>query len=506
MLSRTVVLAAIAILSLSTMPAEAGKAENTLRSAQEIAVDTIDPYYSSYREVYVTLGEMIFDTLIYEDPRTRKNEPLLAKEWKWLDDVTLLVTLRDDVKWHDGNRFTADDVVYTLGYVLNKDNAMPRLSQVSIVSGAEKIGDYEVKIKLRAPYGAIMPVLASRLPILPQGFYGKDRTVAKRVGTGPYKITSHTPGAGAVLRKNDQYFDRSPKGKPSIETFEYVFIPETSTQIAELMAGNIDWIWRVSDEEKQKLGTLPDIATATAATLRNNFLVFDVNGLSGDPYFKDPRVRQAVAHAIDRKLIVQQLVRGGTDVLHQPCHSSQFGCPPADALMRYEFDPKKAKALLADAGYPNGFDTTLWFFNNYPRDIAQALQANLQSVGIRAKLNPVSPTVMYESTQKGVIPFMWLGSAAGSILDVDALWGQFFGTGRDITRDSELTGWVKAAANTVNERTRLDLYTKAGQRIVEKLYWLPMFMEGGLYVYKKELDFKAWDDENPRFYFSKWRQ
>src|SRR6185503_14044644 len=116
--------------------------------------------------------------------------------------------------------------------------------------------------------------------------------------------------------------------------------------------------------------------------------------------------RQAVAHAIDRKSIVQQLVRGGTDVLHQPCHSSQFGCPAADTLTHYEFDPKKAKALLADAGYPNGFDTTLWFFNNYPRDIAQALQANLQAVGIRAKLNPVSPTVMYESTRKGVIPFM----------------------------------------------------------------------------------------------------
>jgi peptide/nickel transport system substrate-binding protein len=292
---------------------------------------------------------------------------------------------------------------------------------------------------------------------------------------------------------------------PTIQTFEYVYLPEMSTQVAELMVGNIDWVWRISKEDQDRLAGVPNIQATSAGSLRNNFMVFDAFGSSGETPFTDIRVRQAVAHAIDREAIVRELVPGGTGALHEPCHHEQFGCPSRGSLPIYEYDPDKARALLAEAGYPDGFTAEFWVLETRPRIWIETVQAYLRDVGITAQLRPVGVTQLYEGTANTEIPFMFTNSGSNSIRDVSALWGPFFGTRRDIVRDDELTAWVEEASATVNGEVRLELYQRVGERIIERLYWLPLWIEGTGYAFHEDLEYTPWDDENPRFYFARWK-
>jgi peptide/nickel transport system substrate-binding protein len=114
-------------------------------------------------------------------------------------------------------------------------------------------------------------------------------------------------------------------------------------------------------------------------------------------------------------------------------------------------------------------------------------------------------TQLYEGTANTEIPFMFTNSGSNSIRDVSALWGPFFGTRRDIVRDDELTAWVEQASATVNGEVRLELYQRVGERIIERLYWLPLWIEGTGYAFHEDLEYTPWDDENPRFYFARWR-
>ncbi len=158
-----------ASLACTSNLAHAGKKDDKLRIAQALPLNTIDPYYSTYLEVFIVVGEMTFDSLVYKDPDGKGYEPLLATSWEYKDDKTIEFTLRKGVTWHDGTPLTVADVLYTFNYILDPSHRTVRREYYSFIDHVDADGDDKVVIHLKAPYGPLMEMI-NVLPILPQGW------------------------------------------------------------------------------------------------------------------------------------------------------------------------------------------------------------------------------------------------------------------------------------------------------------------------------------------------
>src|SRR3546814_5652200 len=181
--------------------------------------------------------------------------------------------------------------------------------------------------------------------------------------------------------RNEDYFGGS-RGKAKIGTVKFRTIVDPETQLAEMMTGGIDWIWDVPKEKAEQLEMMPQGTVVNADTMRVSYIGMDAAGRGGDHPFTKLKVRRAVAHAIDREAIAKNLVGGVSKVVHAPCYPSQVGC--TQDVPKYEYDPEKAKALLAEAGYPDGFETDLYAYRD--RQYTEAAMGYLQAVGIRTNL------------------------------------------------------------------------------------------------------------------------
>jgi peptide/nickel transport system substrate-binding protein len=374
-------LAAMLVLS---MPAAAQKSADTLRIAWRDGVPDVDPYYNQLRTGLV-LAHQAWDTLIYRDPETFQLKPLLATSWRQTDDTTWEFTLRPGVHFHDGSPFTAADVVYTVQSVLSDPQvAVP--GNFAYLAGAEQIDDLHVRIKLKQVFPAALEYIAMVLPILPKAYRERVGAVEYSrapIGTGPYRF-SRIDGTSAIdLDRWDGYFD-GPKGKPAIAHLRIHEVADATTEVTELLAGRADWIWMFDPDQFDVISRDPALQSLRAESMRFGYLSMDAAGRTGagNPLTKQ-KVRQAIAHAIDRQSMARNLVGGGSRVLDAACYPTQFGCEQA-GVTKYDYDPAAARRLLAEAGYPDGFDTDLvsYVLPQY----SQAIQSYLKAVGINARL------------------------------------------------------------------------------------------------------------------------
>ena len=171
--------ATIIALAFGISSAIAGKSDDTLNWATDREAAVVDPYYNNTREL-VIMGHLGWDGLTFYEPATGEHKPLLATKWDWKDNVTLEVELRKGVKFHDGSDFDADDVVYTINHVSNKDNGVLTYRNVSWMKSAEKLGSHKVRIKLHKPFPAAMAFLSNVVFMVPSGHY--DSAPAKADG------------------------------------------------------------------------------------------------------------------------------------------------------------------------------------------------------------------------------------------------------------------------------------------------------------------------------------
>ncbi len=499
--------AAVAAPMILARPAEAQRSANTLRIAFRDAVPNVDPYFNSQRTGLI-IGHQAFDGLTHRDPATFRIVPALATEWRWVNPTTIDFTLRQGVKFHDGSSFGPDDVVYTINTVADPNTRVATPSNYNWIQGAEKTGDWTVRLTMKRPTPAALEYAALVMPIWPKAYrerVGAEGFSRAPIGTGPYRFTRVDVAAGVEYERFADYYQGGPKGRPAIQRLVARYIGDAATELTELLGQRVDWIWNMNPDQMANVNRLPYLQSTQQESMRVGFLNLDAAGRSGagNP-MTNLKVRQAVWHAIDRKTIADRLVGGGSRVPDAPCFPSQFGCN-AEPAMRYDYDPAKARALLAEAGFPNGFDIELTSYVQ-PRQWSEAVQNYLQAVGIRARLNLMQVAAQIQRSMRGELAMQMGSWGSYSINDVSAILPNYFGGGADdYARDAEITRLVEEGGSTADEAARKRAYDAAIKRATEQAYWLPLHTYVSTFGFQRQLEFPTFADELPRFYLARWK-
>ncbi|QII83978.1 ABC transporter substrate-binding protein [Bordetella hinzii] len=484
--------------------AHAAKKDDTLRMAYDQAPESVDPYYNNVR-IGVIIAANVWDTLLYRDPMTNEYKGQLAKSWKQVDDKTLEFELRQGVKFHNGEEFDADSVVYTLNFVADPKNKAVTQQNVAWIDKVEKIDKYHVRLTTKEPFPGAKEYLSTTVAIHPAKYYqevGPKGMNAKPVGSGPYKVADYQPGKSITLERNTDYFKDSPKAQPKIGKVVIRFIPDRQTQMAEVISGGEDLIMSVPKDQADQLRAVPTLQVVNGETMRIVFMQMNILENSPAPQLKDERVRRAIVHAIDRQAILKNIVGDGGAILNAICTPSQVGC--TQDVPTYKYDPAQAKKLLAEAGYPNGFDIDILAYRE--RNQTEAIINYLQAVGIRAKLNFLQYAAMRDMIRAGKASITHQTWASNLVNDVSASTPVYFGFGNDdITRDAKVKALLDKGDHTIEAAPRAAAYKEALSIIADKAYAVPLWTLPVYYVANKDLAFKPYPDELTRFWDMSWK-
>ncbi|WP_341990474.1 ABC transporter substrate-binding protein [Azorhizobium sp. AG788] len=408
---RTLSLAALLVSSASS-----ALMAQTLTIGVRAGPASIDPHFTS-TGVQAEAAKHVFDTLVKSGDNLQL-EPGLAESWKAIDDTTWEFKLRKGVKFHDGSDFTAEDVKFSIERIPNVTGPNPTTVYVRRVKAVEIVDPLTIRIKTD---GAA--------PTLPNDFvrlFVVSHTAAKdfstkdtagdgfnsgkaAIGTGPYKFVSWTPKEELVLARFDGYWG----GKEPWERVVRKEIANDASRVAQLKAGQLDLIARVPPADVPTLEKDAKLRIAKADSVYLFITEFDfrdkaamVTAKDGSPLpknpFLDPKVREAFDLAIDRETIAEISMEGLGKPASQIVTDTIFGFNKA--LKVTKADPKKAKQLLAEAGYPNGFKVALSFTTDRLQSdgaVGTSIVQMLAAAGIDAQANGVSSTVFFPARQRG---------------------------------------------------------------------------------------------------------
>jgi peptide/nickel transport system substrate-binding protein len=486
-------------------PALAQKSADTLRITWRDAIPDVDPYYNSQRTGMVVAFHA-FDCLIYRDPETMEMKPALATSWKQVDDTTIDFTLRQDVKFQNGDPFSADDVVYTINDIIH-DKLVAIPSYFTFIAGAEKIDDYHVRLKLTRVYPAAFENLSMVTPIWPKAYrekVGADAYARAPIGTGPYKITKVDGVTEIDMERFDGYYAGSPKGRPAIRYIKIHEVPDATTEMTELLGGRADWIWGYNADQYDNITRMPNLRALRFGTIRVNYMTIDAAGRTGagNP-LTNVKVRQAILSSIDRESMAKRLVQGDSQVIDTPCYPGQFGCD-VSAAVKYPYDPAKAKQLLAEAGYPNGFETEL--ISSAPPQFGSAVQNYLRAIGISVHVQQLQSGAANQLMRAGKAPLSMGSWGSNSINDISAFMPYFLGGDlTDYAHDSDVQSLLERAGATSDPDLRRKEYSQAIHLATERVDFLPLFSEIRYVAFSKQLNFQGFKDDVPRYYLSSWK-
>ncbi len=437
-------------------PTEAPPEPTELRIGISLDVESMDPFFVNQAAGW-SVVHALFDHLVERDFEGNI-VPGLALEWTIVDTATLEFALRDDVTFHNGEPFTAESVKFSVERMLAEEEA-PNQGKFTAIDGAEVVDDYTVRLILNRPDGTLFDSLTSRLAMLPPKYFeevGAEGFAEAPVGTGPFSFVEWMPDDHITLVANENYWEGSYKGKPMVDTVVFRPIPEAATRAAELEAGGVHIIQDVLPDQMDDLEEAGLVVVADEAfQLQYVFLIADDETL---PTY-DVKVRQALNYAVDVDAIIENLLAGLGSRIASPIGPGYLGYNPDVAP--YTYDPQKAKDLLAEAGYAEGFETTLDVTTAGHTDVIDAVAGYLAEVGV---------TVEIQEYELGQFNQNWMDHAQSM------LWGARWGNTPDpqsielfascngwITRycNEDVTMHLEAARDTLDQDERAEHYAAA---------------------------------------------
>lgn len=499
---------AVSIIATPTM-SYADKADDTFVAAFARELTGLD-YNQEVPTEYIILSDLIDESLFYVEPDGLTYVPSLATDTTIVDDVTVDINLRQDAKFHDGTLMTADDVTYTFNYIKDDDQNSRHAKIADWLDNIEKTGEFSVRFNLKYPYANFYNDLY-RVKIRKNGIMGQpgayDSTAQQtsNIGLGPYKVKSFDPGVEVVLERNDDYFD-GPKGKPAIKNMIIRSIPDAGTQQAELLSGGIHWMYNVKRDVGEAVAKSGRAEFTLGPSLRVGFLVLDAGGYTGEGHpLTKLEVRRAMNHAVNRPEIASILVGGSAQPIHTACNPVVFGC--AQNVMQYEYDPAKAKELLAAAGYANGFDLEMWSYRD--KEIAQAIAADLGKVGINVELRHGKLASLNKARAAREIRAYfgtWGSTASPDTATISNIhWRDPANGDRNLSGNPKVTELMLGAEQTLDPVKRKALYEEGLQLIAEQAYWVPLHTYSEGVLFSPDVNFKASKDGYPRLANVSWK-
>lgn len=455
---------------------------------------SLDPANATDGESYYA-SRLITETLVaYEDDNTDIIAGL-ATEWKTTDEAGLVwgFNLREGVKFHDGTDFNAEAVKINFDRWMFEDNEYRNEGEnfeywgymfggyPGIVKEVRVVSDYVVEIELNSPSAPFisnlaMPSFGIMSPTAMKK-YGKD-IFKNPVGTGPYMFKEWQKDDKVVVVKNKDYWE----SEPIIDKIVFRAIPDNSARLMELQNGTIDIMTGVSPDDAAIVEADSNLDLYLRPSMNVGYLAMN---MMKKP-FDDVRVRRAFNYAVDKQGIIDAFYAGLAETAKNPIPPSLWGFN--DDIEPYEYNPEKAKELLAEAGYPDGFKTTLWAmpvarpYMPQPKEIATALQQQLGAIGVEAEIVTMDWATYLEKGQNGEHDSYLLGWTGDNgdpdnfiyvLLDKD---NATMGSAGNVSfyESDELHEILIAAQKESDHQKRDELYKKAQVIIHDDAPWVPL--------------------------------
>ncbi len=438
---------------------------------------------------------MVFDALARNDEQL-VTQPQLALSWKNLEADKWEVKLRTGVKFTNGELFNADAVVESFKWLTRKD-AIAR-GNLNRVKNVERLDDFTVRFTTTTPDPRFRESLVKML-IMPTGVLrsNPESLGEHPIGTGPFKLVEWVKGERIVFEANKDYW----RGAPKMDRIIFKAVPEPSARIAALQSGQADLVVNVPPESVDSLAKGRNTQVIAGASTRGITFIFN----SKLPPFNEVRVRQAVNYAVDKDSLIRNILGGKALPQLTTSYPANTGHNPD--IKPYPYDPEKAKRLLAEAGYPNGFEIDF----SYPSgrwlkdvEVSQAVAGMLEKVGIRTKQITGEYGAFFSGWLKGDYKGMtMIGSqnefdAAGSV--------QYFfyskqsGPGYQYSGDPKIDAFYEQQIGELDPAKREKLLHDMESYIHDQAYWLFMYFQNDIYGASKTLKWTPPKNERVAFW------
>lgn len=450
-----------------TGPADSdeSKTQDTVIVANRREPKTLNPHASNDTgTAFIT--QLMYDTLITFD-KDMQLQPNLATKWEKVNDTLYRFELRKDVVFHNGDKFTAQDVINTFELAGKAPASASTLGVIDI--GASKVvDDYTVELALKKPYAPFLNVMALSI----SGIVNKkaieeagDKYNENPVGTGPFMYKSWKDGDMMELTTFDKYWGQ----KPNFNNLVIRLIPEATTRAIEVETGGVDIALGIVDNDAKKFKDNPKVSIISTNILNTSYLSFNC---SKEP-FNNVKVRQAITHAIDAATIVKNSTFGLAEQSFSVIAPGVFGYH--NPGVKFEYNVDKAKELLAEAGYSDGFKTTLTV--NGDAMAAEMIQNMLKQIGITVEIKSVDFANWLDALVNGKQEMYiggWTVPSADAAEGLEAFHSANHGPGgnRSFYTNHELDKILEAAASELDSAKRLELYKQAQDMIAEEAVYV----------------------------------
>jgi len=505
----------VAFATIALLAPSAAALAASLRVATAFDPQTMDPH-SLALQYHTRVVFQVYEPLVGRDPHYRL-VPVLATEWKQVDPRTWRFRLRPGVRFHDGSPFTADDAVFSFERAL-----APPSQRQFVLKGIKRVRAVDaltIEVELTTPDASLPQKLVlvammsrrwaqSHHVERAQDYNARQETFAVRNanGTGAYRLERYEPDVRTTLKAFPQWWNRADGANGNVDAASFVTIRSDATRLAALHSGEVDVVLDPPYQDVERLRHDADLTVTQVGDISTDLLSFDqasaalpgvAPGPDGKPRnpFKDVRVRRAVYHAINIDLVIQKVLKGLATATGELI-ASEFGAAAPAATPRARYDPVRARELLREAGYPDGFDVTMDCVNVAFREhVCQAMAAMLTQVGIRTTLHTSPGTQFFPMITQAKVSLAEFGFTGttedawqglnGLLHTWDANGGGTFNAGR--YSNARLDALIDTIRTELDDGRRRAMVAEALRLAAEDIAYVPLYRRTLSWVMQKKV-------------------
>lgn len=456
-------------------------------------LETFDPVASSAMST-MTITKVIY-TRLYTTDENMQPQPLFVKEMKVVSDNEVDFVIPTDKSFSDGTTITAEDIVYCLERARQSPNFQTLMKGIK---SFEVIDATTIKANTEGPVPYIQLALAHPgTSILPKAYV--EQAIATNdwnspVCSGQYVVKSRAIGSSTVIEKNDLYWDAAGESAAKNTSITFSVVPEASSRTIQVQTGEADVNYSFSTSD---YATVTEDAALKLYEKTGSVVQYLCMNTQLAPYDNE-KVRQAICYAVDREAIMLIAADGFGTVEYSVLPPSTLGYE--ENPFGYDYDPEKAKKLLSEAGYPNGFETPLIAFNDRGKRVCEAVQQYLAEVGITANIQSYDSGVRMDMSNSNQIPFMaaqW-GAMSDAGLVLPRLFTESAIGGMNFSKytNPKLDKLFDVAQNSYDTDTRVKAYKESVEILAEAAPWCPIYIQNSFCLARADLQGVSLDGES----------